>query len=463
MSVDPVFATTSSAKVTKINSLTTFEINGQKKVDLYGISEGIYNDLSRFKSEYVKKNELFVGNEKGKPKLVTDIENEIKKDEAMHQLGVLLLNKEVLLKEVYDNTYLIYLNGNENISINEFLLLNGYAILADNLKGSAVDLDLVNAQNNAKNNKLGLWAINYSSQGVSKSGDTQIENIHNIIIIIILFYSIVTIISVYMIKKKPGKMYLLNIFLSLIGLISLINIIKFFNRDIMILFLVLISLFTIYLAVYLLKFILAYKSNMSIIFLIQFIIGICAIVIYYFASVYMCFDNPSNVHVAKYNFITGQQISFETTKTNTHLSLGPNGGFDNYFFDFIYFSGTTFFGGSYGDVTPKGYLRIIVLIEMLISFLLQLVFFSVIVNLIYEKLTASHIKKSPMESGEVLANAKDNSKGNNKDLQNVTVVDNLNNSMKLQEGVFKEHNVKKSFFVVLAIGIMLWVNRFFKK
>ncbi|MEH7153673.1 hypothetical protein CN404_23050 [Bacillus thuringiensis] len=103
------------------------------------------------------------------------------------------------------------------------------------------------------------------------------------------------------------------------------------------------------------------------------------------------------------------------------------------------------------------------LIEMLISFLLQLVFFSVIVNLIYEKLTASHIKKSPMESGEVLANAKDNSKGNNKDLQNVTVVDNLNNSMKLQEGVFKEHNVKKSFFVVLAIGIMLWVNRFFKK
>jgi len=55
MSVDPVFATTSSAKVTKINSLTTFEINGQKKVDLYGISEGIYNDLSRFKSEYVKK------------------------------------------------------------------------------------------------------------------------------------------------------------------------------------------------------------------------------------------------------------------------------------------------------------------------------------------------------------------------------------------------------------------------
>ncbi len=27
----------------------------------------------------LKKNELFVGNEKGKPKLVTDIENEIKK------------------------------------------------------------------------------------------------------------------------------------------------------------------------------------------------------------------------------------------------------------------------------------------------------------------------------------------------------------------------------------------------
>ncbi len=54
-----------------------------------------------------------------------------------------------------------------------------------------------------------------------------------------------------------------------------------------------------------------------------------------------------------------------------------------------------------------------------------------------------HILKNHLwNQGEVLANAKDNSKGNNKDLQNVTVVDNLNNSMKLQEGVFKEHNVK---------------------
>ncbi|WP_436865822.1 ion channel [Bacillus fungorum] len=461
--MDLVLATTSSARVTKINSLNTFEINGQKKVNLYGISEGIYNDLSKFKSEYIKKNELFVGNERVEPKLVTDIENEIKKDEVIHQLDVLILNKEVLLKEVYDNTYLIYLNGNEKISINEFLLLNGYVVMADNLNGSAIDLDLVNAQNNAKNNKLGLWDINYSSQSVSEWGDTHIENIHPIIIIIIIFYSIAMIISVYMIKKKPGKMYLLNIFVSLIGLISLINIIRFSNHNIMILFLVLVSLFTIYLAIYLLKFILAYKSNMSIIFLIQFIIGICAIVIYYFASVYMCFDNPSNVHIAKYNFITNQQISSETNKINTHLSLGSNGGFYNYFLDFIYFSGTTFFGGSYGDVTPKGYLRIIVLVEMLISFLLQLVFFSIVFNLIYEKLTASHIKNSPMESGKVLANAKDNLKGNSKNLQNVTVVDKVNNSMEPQEGGFKERNVKKTFFVVLAIGLTLLVNRFFRK
>ncbi|WP_242300138.1 ion channel [Bacillus cereus group sp. BfR-BA-01448] len=455
-----MFATAKTAKVTKVNSLTSIQINGQTNINIYGVSESLYEELNQFKSQYTKEGNLLSVNDERGSKIIPKIENEVDKNEALKQLKIIILNKEVFLEEVQHNTYLVYLTEDKRVSINEFLLTNGYVVTSANLHGSVIDLNLISAQNDANNKKVGLWAVNYSSESISKSGDLHIEGLYWLIIFIIVVNSIIIISKLYVMKRKPSGIYLYYVFVSLMFLISTIGIMKFIDFYLMILFLIMLSIFAVYIAVYLLKFILKYKNDVSNIVLIQLIVGICIVVIYYFSNIYMCFDNPSNIHINKYNFITNELILDDVVQTNTYLSRGTNNNL-SYVLDYIYFSGTTFFGGSYGDVTPKGYLRVIVLFEMIISFMLQLIFFSVIFNLIYEKLTATNTKKFSLELDGKLEHQGCFNEHNDE----LKIVDEneLNNSRESQIKRVEEGNVKKSVFVLLVVGITLFITRFFRK
>lgn len=384
-------------KITKVIDVSTIEINNQSKIKLYGVSDSIYKEYKNFEEKYdmlpIEINYNYVG----------DLEhytiegNTYSEEHAIEEIKRLLLNKYVYIKEVQKDKYLIYFSDKDEYSVNQLLISKGYAIVDENINND-YKMKFLLEQKNAKENQVGIWSINFKTVGSNKSESIMSNNTY-IVISIIIFIN--TIILLFALKKLSSLPNWKGLFYGLFSLITFpipAIIISFQYELIAKIYLLLIFNLYIIIFYYLIKYIFKFKESLTIKKLFLLIIGAIIIVIFYFSNVYSVFDKPRSIYTLEQTFAYSHIISHYEILTGDYIYVNNQLDSSNFIDDYLYFSGTTFFGGSYGDVIPKGNIRYIVLIEMLISFILQLVFFGIIFNIVYEKFNNNTLKKITREN-----------------------------------------------------------------
>ncbi|WP_113928813.1 ion channel [Bacillus sp. P14.5] len=397
-----LFSQTVSAeenKVTKVIGVDTLEINNQEEVKLYGVSTDIYekyqkfaevNDIRTFGMDYKTVGEL---------ELYTLTGNEFAEVDAIKEIEKLLLNKSVHLKEMDNNQYLVYFSEEDTYSFNQLILANGYGSLNKNID-SDYKMDFLLEEKNAKDNSFGVWNISFISAGSGSSETTLPGTIYIFLSVFFILNFFIFIFSVKKLSSIPSWSGLLYGLTSLL-LIPFPAMVFSLQYELAAkIFLALLFLGIGFIFYYLSIFIIKHKEVLTIPKLLGLIVGAVFIIISFFAIVYSTFDHPRFISVLEQGFTKNQILSDTRVLGGDHIYVNDNKDSFNQYADYIYFSGTTFFGGSYGDVLPKGNIRFIVLIEMLTSFLLQLVFFGIIINIVYEKFTAHRSQTSAAKTAD---------------------------------------------------------------
>ncbi|MGE6855927.1 ion channel [Bacillus sp. MM09(2025)] len=438
-------------KITKVIDVSTIEINNQSKIKLYGISDSIYKEYKTFK----EKNDMLPFeinyNSVGDLEHYTLEGNTYNEELAIEEIKKLLLNKYIYIKEVQKDKYLIFFSDKDEYSVNQLIISKGFALVDEN-----IDIDykmkFLLEQKNAEENQVGIWSINFKTVSSGKS-ELSMSNSIYIIISIIIFIN--TIILLFAFKKLSSLPNWKGLFYGLFSLMSFpcpSIIISFQHELIAKFYLLLIFSLYIFIFYYLIKYIFKFKENLTIKKLLLLIIGAIIIVIFYFSNVYSVFDKPRSIHTLEQTFAYSHIISDSVILTGDYIYVNNQLDSFNFIDDYLYFSATTFFGGSYGDVIPKGNIRYIVLIEMLISFILQLVFFGIIFNVVYEKFNNNTLKQITRKREKEIENL---------DFKKYDVIEvpNFEKEEQLPSIPSKKSTNKKTLLLLVPIFILLLLFR----
>ncbi|PID14519.1 hypothetical protein CSV63_12150 [Sporosarcina sp. P34] len=374
--------------VTKIIDPYTIEVNDTYRIHLYGISTSMFEEYEEFKGNF-EKAPLKIQSKKIKDAVlyVDDIVT-FDQQNAINEIEKILLNKTIYLKEVEKDDYLISFSADDDLTINELIVAEGLANMADLIKPE-YKMRFLHAEKTAKDNKSGIWGIRYQSNSVSNSEVIIGKGIYKVLAIIIIVNVMYLLFTIKQLSNIPSWSGLFYGFISLL-FIPLPVIIVAIQYQIAAKIYLGICLIIILVIFYILsKFILKHIEILNIKKLSALIVGSVLVVISYFTFVYAVFDNPRIVHISQKDFFSGKIYTDEKEVIGDYISVNGRTDYLNDLGDYLYLSGTTFFGGSYGDVIPNGNIRFIVVLEMFIGFLLQLLFFSIVINLIYDKFIKS--------------------------------------------------------------------------
>lgn len=323
------------------------------------------------------------------------------KSQGENFLVNLIKNKKVIAKHVIGDRYILYLE-NSSMSINEILLGQGYVELSKNLSNNPIDKHLILATSNAYNNKYGIWNINFYVKVKNPPGKGQLD--------VLKYYQIgnfvlIMIFTILLIKKYSYFRLIIFYSCAINSALSILLMDSEIKSNSQFLVGLSFNIFILILCLILFVSIIFKNSKVSVILSKIFLFVLYIILV--FSSIYYSFS-----HSQVTEHITARAFpSFEITSSDTSLPISnylytneglkePFIGSDEkiyqiYFLDqidAIYFSGTTFFGGSYGDVTPKGILKIISLIEMALSFFIQIFLFSFATSKLYERFSNKVMK-----------------------------------------------------------------------
>ncbi|OBW51398.1 hypothetical protein A9985_12580 [Bacillus safensis] len=378
--------------ITNVISVDTLEINKTSTIRLHGISKEIYEEYKEFAEKHNMQSDTDYYM-MGESELYTIEGNTFVEEDALKDLKELLINRSVHIKKVRNDSYFVYFSKKDHYSINQLLISKGFASVDKNII-SNYKMDFLKEELNAKTNNLGIWNISFKA-AYSKSADSTYSEIIYILLSAFLFSNIwVLMFSMKKLSSIPSWKGLFYGFFSLLLIpfpSTVITIHSYIGAKIYLLFILLLigNIFH-----HLTKFIIKHKEVLTIKKLIALMIGSVFIVISYFTFVYDAFDNPRSITVLEQGFSKENIISHTTVPEDNYLLVNNQTYFLNNLYDYLYFSVTTFFGGSYGDIVPHGNIRYIVLIEIFTSFILQMVFFGLIINIIYEKFSRNKFKYS---------------------------------------------------------------------
>lgn len=378
-------------KVKDIVNLNQIRLDNNKVVDLYGIS---INSYVKFDDILKKQSQISVyGLNNSAPYsspffFIGESAIEIKKN-AQLLLKQLLLDKNVEIIKIVDNRYIVLIEKN---NVNSLLLKYGYVSLdSESLVNSEYDSNLIFSENEARVSKLGIWGCTICSIYTNLPGESTSSVFISIQIFALLFllfsfylynknYSIIAMILFYLCGfYNVVAMTLLNfnsyLWFTVTSIISNILFIVF-----CILSLVKYSFYNIKLG--------GTKIVINMILLVAFIIVL-------FAGIYKIFSNNSNdTHITKYSFVTLKRIpeGFNDKPSGNYLEMPDDSYIQDVsntelnrmykvsLIDAVYFSASTFFTVGYGDITPRGILKEIAMVEMLWGYFLQIIIFSAVAS-----------------------------------------------------------------------------------
>ncbi|MBR0633638.1 ion channel [Bacillus altitudinis] len=386
-------ATAQGDIITNVISVDTLEINKTSTIKLHGISRELYEEYKEFAEEHNMQSFDTDYHRMGESELYTIEGNTFVEEDALKELKELLINKSVHIKKVRNGSYFLYFSKNDHYSINQLLIAKGFASVDKNII-SNYKMEFLKEELNAKTNNLGIWNISFKS-AYSRSTDSIYSEIIYILLSVIFLSNIwVLMCSMKKLSSIPSWKEFFYGFFSLLFIPFPSTVITFHSYLGAKVYLLFILLLLVYIFAQLIKFIIKHKEALTIKKLIALMIGSVFIVISYFTFVYNAFDNPRSISILEQGFSQKNIISHNTVPEDNYLLVNDQTYYLNNLYDYLYFSVTTFFGGSYGDIVPHGNIRYIVLIEIFTSFILQMVFVGLIINIIYEKFSGNTFKNS---------------------------------------------------------------------
>ncbi|NRY14396.1 ion channel [Clostridium beijerinckii] len=390
-------------KIVEVVDLDTLKDSSNNIIKLYGISIECYKT---YDEEY--KNETTFSQDGYKYGIskpyFNDISVEENYEEGINFLKEKILNKEVTIQVMNNNTYNVSMDGE---SVNISLVKNGYVPLQKYIN----DSDFIKAQQEAINEKSGIWKIVISSKVTLPPGKVIFSGFK-----VFQYFMIVLMVIAFFRFFKKYNMTNMVLFYALA--FANTAIVAFYNHSEYLYLLIINICLNIVIAVLCIYILIKnsfwnkkckpIKVIVNMIFLVIFII-LC------FGGIYQNYSmNQMREHTVSYSFPDFEKISetpdipvgeYLSTPEDYNYTFNYIDGKQSSFYnlsiiDSIYFSATTFFTVGYGEITPRGWLRIIAIIEMIIGYFLQVILFSTIVAKVFDNIRMDKPEKEGNKNEE---------------------------------------------------------------
>jgi endonuclease YncB( thermonuclease family) len=441
------------AKVKSVIDLETIEVDNGTLVKLYGVNMDYYREyIKSFKPDYLSTTETGI---------TVGLTSAYFKGESLEQLVVrarvfyeqLLVGKTVYMQEIgTTHTYIVYLDHYKENSLNEWAVKAGYVVVSNDHQGLP---ELLIQQEEARISKAGLWNITVYSTNKGSWGDS------NFVYFALgsLLFNIFLCAAVYghYVRNRSflGMCAVYVTFLTTTFLISSIYV----GNDKQQFFWVPPIIVVLFALIGVLEFVLFIRSKNSrnpLSVAVEIVLFV-SLVIVGFSALYHGYSNnvrkdteisysPPNYEY--YSYVRteephGNYIAVPGNEYSTHGLANvrnTNMVYHNYnlsYLNAIYFSAATFFTVGYGDLSPKGLLKTISIVQMFIGYISQVVLFSLVVS----KVAASGDKNGRAEGS--IGNAQPT------DLPSRKIT---------HKRLFDKH-VRSAFFLIIILeNLFLWLR-----
>ncbi len=393
-------------KVEKIIDLKTIQVEQGKIIKLYGISDYFYQEFNdHFKRSYEVITQdgtpfgLGAGSFKGES--VEEL-----RSRAITFYKDLLVGRYIILEKVpLKEEYIVYLDQMKKNSINQLAVKQGFVVASNNKEQI---LNLIITQEEAKMSKAGLWDITIFVKDTTPPVNS---NFYELGVLLVCIFALISICSfLYYLRNKSLWSMLFYYFIFFVVPIVSLGIYTDNEKHIYYwlpsVFVGLSIIFCIYDFIYMIYS----RKNLSIFRVSLAIFLYVTFVIFSFGTFYMGQSNnlrtESEISYSlpdfKLNYKEeikrpmGDYIFIPENEYQVLSIIEGKTGTPQYYLtplNAIYFSATTFFTVGYGDFLPKGDLKILSIVEMIIGYISQAVFFTMIVSKAYDIASQNPEKK----------------------------------------------------------------------
>ncbi|WP_245586034.1 ion channel [Paenibacillus pinihumi] len=385
------------SNVSSIIDLETLEVENSTIVKLYGVSIDYYRKyLQDYKEEELSQTEtgLTVGVSKAYFK-GESVDHLINRAQEFYES--LLLGKRVYLEKIPgDTSYIVYLDRERKQSLNQLAVKYGMVVVSEKYHELP---DLLIQQEEARNLKAGLWDIIVYRKDNGGWGESNFAQVSFGLLVINFILSV--IIYIYYLKER-SLLGVIAVYVTWLTTIFFTTGIYVFNER-QLFFWAPPTIVIIFSLLGVTEFILFIHSNSkrSLIYITVKMTLFVILVVVGFGILYQGYSNAARkqTEVAyslpyfesnneRYEDPQGNYIAIPVNEYQT-LNLGEVKFADRvknkykYYLSLknaLYYSAVTFFTVGYGDFSPKGILKIVSVIQMLIGYLSQVILFSLVVS-----------------------------------------------------------------------------------
>lgn len=386
-------------KIVDVLSLTEFLLEGEQKIELFGVDCGYYKEF--YNEFYIDSNSNYSCNtiDENAKFLRMNFEDKSITDEynkALSFLKSLLIENEVTIE--YIDEYQVILMVNE-VNINEYLINNGFVKVdrMDKVINNKIIKKYLLLENEATVNEIGIWGMTFSVTSINGVGTMGFTN-YSLFMREILIYLVIGLVIVFWISRLKSTMkYLMTVVFYISAfIVSFIGTPNNISTEVshswsylMMSIMLIIALFH-----FVFNVLIGHKKNSYIYLCLNFIF-ITLLIISIFSFIYLSisnverrtrdtyYDYPNFEFSVKRRIVTPYENYIEVPMENYEIYQSNNVNCYSYnfsFLDSLYFSSATYFTVGFGDYQPKGSLRIISMIEMIISYLMTVLIFGVTIS-----------------------------------------------------------------------------------
>ncbi len=382
-----------------VNSLTSITTE-TKTIKLYGVSEKYYEDFNEiFYIEDYSAYSLPNEEEMGFNVLMYNGKN-IKREynNTMEMLSELLNGTDVELNKMNNDEYIVYI---DKVCVNELLISIGVVTVDrdDKIVAPNTYSTLMLKELEAKNSNTGLWGTSFIVSGVNGQGSSEMGGYLDSLFKISVIFAVIVFVTNFK-KNKMNRIirYGYNILIYTSAMILSIiagfgissTLIIGLKEAVTIITLVMI----VVLIHYIVNVVIAYKKESVVLMLLSTVLLTLTFIIVFAALYYPISTSERDRISVSYtfpNFEYGFEEIIERPYENYieipdnsyRLNQHNNGNQKIYRItpaDALYFSTTTYFTVGYGDYQPMGILKVIAMIEMLLSYIMTVIVLAITVG-----------------------------------------------------------------------------------
>lgn len=395
-------------KITEVVNLVTLKAGNGRILPLYGISdEYVGKYIQKFKDastfELPEGGELYTSGAYFKGESIEHLV-----DRGIRLYQELVLGTTVYLEEASADSFIIYLDSAKQHSLNQVAVKAGFVAVSKDYRKLP---DLLIEQEEARILKSGLWDIIIY---VDFPGGWEGTDIHFTLVFVCLNFLFSLVVYIFYIRNRT-VLGVIALYSALILNASFPASQIYFANSIHEYFWLPPVIFLSFVLICISEFVIFIfsKAKKNLLYVTLEIFLFMVLVIVGFAILYQGYSNTSgtrseisyslpdfeyyaNIHkeepAGDYILLPDSEYGAGNLVEVNHSNI-ENKHYHLSLLNAVYFSATTFFTVGYGDFSPKGFLKLLSMVEMAIGSLSQLILFSIVISKI--SLPESSASSSP--------------------------------------------------------------------